>query len=54
MTKSWYMKKQLKLSEKEEQRLDMIAELLADDFLAKEAAGTLPKLVKREKKSVRK
>ena len=40
-------KKSTKLSEDE--ILDALAELLVDDFLAMEAAGTLPKPKKRAK-----
>ena len=38
----------------EDEILDKLADLLADDFFARKAAGTLPKPVKRAKQSVRK
>ncbi len=41
-------------SYKEELVLDELASILADDFLERKAAGTLPKPLKRAKKSVRK
>ncbi len=44
----------VKKKKTEDEILDELAELLADDFLAREAAGTLPKPLKREKQSVRK
>lgn len=42
------------ISKKEDELIDRLANLLVDDFLEREAAGTLPKHVKRERKSVRK
>jgi len=44
----------MKMKFSEEEILNQLAELLADDFLARKAAGTLPKPLKRERKSVRK
>jgi len=46
--------KATRLTKKQDELLDKIAELLVDDFLARRAAGTLPKPLKRAKKSVRK
>lgn len=42
------------ISKKEDELLDKLAYLLVDDFLARKAAGTLPKPLKRAKQSVRK
>lgn len=44
----------MKKKRSEEEILNQLAELLAEDFLARKAAGTLPKPVKRGKQSVRK
>lgn len=44
----------MKKKHSEEEILNQLAELLAEDFLARKAAGTLPKPLERAKKSVRK